>query len=212
MARLLDRRHRVTVQLLYDLPFYKSGNWMQRNLLGNWEIAPVYTFQSPEYWTVQSGSDANLNGDAATDRAIYNAAGVAGTGSTVSPITNSAGDTVGYLADNPTAQYIQADQGAFTDIGRNTIGLPHINNFDITAVKRINFTERMSLEFQAQALNVFNHSQYVAGAISTVQPVGFTNITDFVVISNPGNGLFNRPQDVFSNNPRTLQLAAKFIF
>ena len=44
-------------------------------------MTPVYTFQSPEYATVQSGEDTNLNGDSAGDRAIYNPAGVAGTGS-----------------------------------------------------------------------------------------------------------------------------------
>ena len=79
----------------------------------------------------------------------------------------------------------------------------------MTAVKRFNFTEHTSFEFQAQALNVFNHSQYVAGAVSTVQPVGFTNITNFVDI---GGTLFNQPKNTFSNNPRTMQLVAKFIF
>ena len=50
-------------------------------MVGNWEFAPVYTFQSPEYATVQSGVDSNMNGDAAGDRAIFNPAGVPGTGS-----------------------------------------------------------------------------------------------------------------------------------
>ena len=37
----LDRRHRVTVQMLYDLPFLKhSDSWAEKNLLGNWEISP----------------------------------------------------------------------------------------------------------------------------------------------------------------------------
>ena len=205
----LDRRHRVTVELLYDVAAFKNSNWFMKNVVGNWEVAPVYTFQSPEYWTVQSGVDANLNGDAAPDRAIYNPAGVPGTGSTVTALTNTAGDMVAYLADNPNAQYIQAGKGAFANTGRNTVGLPHINNFDLTAVKRFNLTEHTSFEFQAQALNVFNHSQYVAGAVSTVQPVGFTNITNFVDI---GGALFNQPKETFSNNPRTLQLVGKFIF
>ena len=205
----LDRRHRVTVELLYDVTAFKNSNWLMKNVVGNWEVAPVYTFQSPEYWTVQSGIDANLNGDAATDRAIFNPGGVPGSASTVSALTNSAGYTVAYLADNPNAQYIQAAQGALANTARNTVGLPHINNFDLTAVKRFNFTEHTSFEFQAQALNVFNHSQYVAGAISTANATAFTSITSFVTI---GQTLFNNPQETFSNNPRTLQLVGKFIF
>ena len=35
-----------------------------KNVVGNWNIAGTYTFQSPEYATVQSGIDSNLNNDA----------------------------------------------------------------------------------------------------------------------------------------------------
>ena len=108
----LDRRHRFTAQVIYDLPFFKNSGWFQKNIVGNWEFAPVYTFQSPEYATVQNGVDSNLNGDAAGDRAIFNPAGVPGTGSGVTALTNTAGETVAYLANNPNAQYIQAQMGA----------------------------------------------------------------------------------------------------
>ena len=50
----LDRRHRVTIEAIYDLPFFKNSNWMMKNLVGNWQFAPIYTFESPEYATVQS--------------------------------------------------------------------------------------------------------------------------------------------------------------
>ena len=72
----LDRRHRFTAQVIYDLPFFKNAGWFQKNIVGNWEFAPVYTFQSPEYATVQNGVDSNLNGDApvtaqSTIRRVY---------------------------------------------------------------------------------------------------------------------------------------------
>jgi hypothetical protein len=205
----LDRRHRVTVQVLYDMPFFKNSNWLLRNVLGNWELAPVYTFQSPEYWTAQSGVDSNLNGDSAPDRTILNPAGVPGTGSLVTLMTDPGTGKQYYLADTPTAQYIQAGPGALANAPRNSVPLPHINNFDFTAVKRINFTERQSLEFQAQALNVLNHSQYIAGAISRVDPFGFTSITDFVSVRGAA---FNQPKETFSNQSRSMQLALKYIF
>ncbi len=215
----LDRRHRVTVELLYDWAGFKNSNWLMKNVLSNWEVAPVYTFQSPEYWTAQSGVDSNLNGDAAPDRVILNPTGVSGTGSTVTmytvgtPTTNSAtGAVTGvyyYVADNPAAEYIQAGKGAMATAARNTVALPHINNFDLTAVKRINLTEHQSIEFQAQALNVFNHSQYVGGNISTVNLFSPTSITDFVTVNGAN---FNQPQLAFSNNPRTMQLVLKYIF
>jgi hypothetical protein len=207
----LDRRHRVTLEVLYDLPFFKNGNFFEKNFLGNWEIAPVYEFQTPEYFVAQSGVDSNLNGDTAPDRAIFNPNGVPGTGSGVTPLTNSAGDIVAYLAKNPNAQYIQAGKGALSTANRNTVPTPRINNWDLTAVKRINFTERTAVEFQAQAFNIFNHSQYIPGSVNDIKPVGYTggNATSYVQVGSP---LFNLPQLAFANNARTMQLVLKFIF
>src|SRR5438445_11760063 len=102
-------------------PGFKSNNsWFLKNLLGNWEVAPIYTYESPEYFTVQSGIDSNLNGDAWPDRVLVNPSGVAHTGSAVTGVNRAgatvpAGDTstVAYVATNPNARYIQAGLGAF---------------------------------------------------------------------------------------------------
>ena len=210
----LDRRHRMTVGLLYNLPFFQSGNWFQKNIIGNWEFAPSYTFQSPEFATVQSGQDSNRNGDSAGDRTIFNPHGVSGTGSDVIPLTQSAalgGDVVAYQAIDPNAQYIVAGPGALTTTRRNTLALPHINNFDFAIVKRFNFTERTSFEFSAQASNVFNHAQYLPGYISDVAPLSFTG-TNVLTMLIPGTSAFNTPKSVFTNHPRNMLLVAKFNF
>jgi len=208
----LDHRHRVTLQVIYDLPmFKKDNNWFKKNVLGNWEIAPIYTFQSPEYATVQSGVDANLNGDAAGDRSIINPAGVPGTSSSVSPVLNASGNIVGYVADNPNAYYIQAGKGALATARRNTLGLPRINNWDLTAVKRFSVREGVNFEFQAQALNVFNHAQYVPGSLNQINSLGYTAgaVQDYLTA---GNASFNQPSSVFSQQPRAMQLVMKFTF
>ena len=210
----LDRRHRVTVEAIYDLPFFKNSSWLMKNVVGNWQFSPIYTFESPEYATVQSGIDVNGNGDAAGDRAIFNPAGIPGTGSDVTPLLNSAGQIVAYQAMNPAAQYIVAGQYALPNIARNTLPLPHISNFDMSLVKRVNITERQSVEFQAQAINVFNHPQYVPGFISDVQSAN-TSITtagpthQFLI---PSSTSFNQPNLVFSNHPRGMILVLKYIF
>jgi hypothetical protein len=207
----LDRRHRLTIEAVYDLPFFKNSNWFAKNVIGNWEIAPIYTLQSPEFATVQAGSDANLNGDSAGDRAIFNPNGAKGIGSGVTALKNSAGETVAYLAKNPNAQYIAAGAGVYSNLQRNTLALPRTNNWDLTVVKRLNITEQKALEFQAQALNVFNHSQYVPGSLNQVDSLGYTSgtVTQFL---RPSSSSFNQPQLAFSNQPRTMQLVLKFLF
>ncbi len=234
----LDHRHRFSIAAFYDLPYFKSGNWLRRNVVGNWLLAPIYTYQTGEPADVQSSIDANLNGDAAGDRAIFNAKGVLGTGSDVTPLCTSAlpsfatcGENdfsakngapgpknfdsrpfmVAYLATNPNAQYITAGQGALANAGRNTLQTRPISNLDVTAAKRFSLTERMQLEFQAQFLNVLNHPQFTPGFANRVDSIGFTGsaATNYLT---PSNAVFNQPERAFPSNSRTLQLAMKFTF
>ena len=126
----LDRRHRLTIASVYDAPWFKSDpNWFMKNIVGNFLITGAYTFESPELATVQSPGDSNLNGDS-VDHVILNPAGVPGTGSDVTALKNSAGATVGYLANNPNAQYIVAGIGALATAGRETLPTRRIDNVD----------------------------------------------------------------------------------
>src|SRR5262249_47628945 len=136
----LDRRHRLTVNWLWEMPFLATNNnWMMKNLVGNWRFTGTYTAESGEWVTAQSNVDANLNGDAAGDRAILNPAGDSHLGSGVTALKNSSGATVAYLANNPNAMYITAGAGAMSTAGRNTIRMPGINNFDMSVAKKFNF-------------------------------------------------------------------------
>jgi len=208
----LDHRHRVTMEVLYDLPFFKKdNNWLKKNVIGNWELAPIYTFQSPEYGTVRSGFDANLNGDSAGDRTIINPKGTPGTGTDVTSLKNTNGNVVAYLAVNPNAYYITARSGALASARRNTLALPRINNWDLTTKKKFSFGERMEFDFEAQALNVFNHPQYVPGSLNQINSIGYTGtaVTNALVAGNSSLGQWNK---VFSSQERTVQLVLKFSF
>ena len=72
-------------------------------------------------------------------------------------------------------------------------------------------TERQSVEFQAQFLNLFNHPQYLPGYISDVAPLSFTSsaVLNYLTPSQPS---FNQPNVVFSNHPRQMILVLKYIF
>jgi hypothetical protein len=221
----LDRTNRVTLEALYDLPLYKnSQNFFLKNVVGNWAISPIYTYESPEYTTALSGVNSNLNGDsgAAIDRPNINPNGVKGTGSGVTPIYSAAlvancgagvsqcaGNTVGYLANNPNAYYIEAGPGTAPTAGRNTLPIRPIDNIDLSAYKRVTVFDRYTVEFGAQAFNVLNHAQYIPGSVDNVSSNGYTASYNFQTVSN---SFFNQPQKVFGNNPRTMQLSAKFDF
>jgi hypothetical protein len=214
----LDHRHRFTLSLLYDAPWFKSsGNWMLKNLAGNWEIAPIYTYESPELFTPQSGVDSNLNGDAAPDRTIINPTGVSGTASKVvglsstgSVLPNGNPNIVAYLAQNANARYIQAGLGAFANAGRNTEASRPINNIDFSMIKHFTVRERFKIDVAGQAFNLFNHAQFLpGGSINNANTANnfLGNVQAYATVSNP---LFNNPENTFSSNPRVLQITAKF--
>ncbi len=208
---LLDHAHRITMQVSYDVPWFAhDSSWVKKNILGNYEFVPVYTWESGQWGTVQSAVDANLNGDAAPDRAIFNPKGIKGTGSDVTALTNSAGYTVAYVANNPNAEFITAGNGAYATTGRSNLQTPPINNFDITAAKHLRFGERYRLDFLAQAFNVLNHPQFVTGYLNDIGSLGVTGPSRDNFI--PSSSTFNQPRLNFSSSPRTMQLALKFSF
>jgi len=209
----LDRTQRLTIAAVYDLPFFKSGNALLKNTLGNWELAPVYTYQSPEFATVQSNVDANINGDAAGDRAFINPNGKKGTGSGSVAIKDAAqgGAITGYVATDPTAYYVVAQAGTIPNSGRNTLPINPTNDVDLTAVKRISFKERYKFEFSAQMWNVLNHSQYLPGAVNNINATEYIDGTTHNYLI-PGSPNFNKPSATFGNNPRNMQLAVKLQF
>ncbi len=219
----LDRTHRLTLAAVYDLPYFKQSTWLMKNLVGNWEIAPIYTYESPQYYTVLSGVNSNLNGDStAIDRTVFNVHGAKGVGSGVtalydsnrsslctSPATTCSANLVAYQAENANAEYITAGAGAMPTSARNNQPIRPIDNLDATAIKRFNFTERYALEFDAQAFNVFNHAQFIPGTIDNINSPGYTSQILFQTASNPS---FNKPEKFFMANARTMQLSLKLTF
>ena len=218
----LDRAQRFTLAMVYDLPYFKTGSWLMKNVVGNWQFSPVYTYETGEWVTVQAQRDANLNLDSAGDRAIFNPSGVPGTGSDVTALTATAGPnagtTVAYLVNNPNAQYIRTGLGGLANTGRNTLQTPGTNNIDLAVYKDLNFTERMKFRLGAQFGNIINHPQYIPGSnpgfgLGVNDVNGFSSVgTGYKSFVTPGDANFNVPKSVFASNARVMAIVAKFTF
>ncbi|MDP9170804.1 MAG: carboxypeptidase regulatory-like domain-containing protein [Acidobacteriota bacterium] len=209
----LDRRHRFTFAAYYESTWLNHSNWLLKNIVGNWTLAPIYTYESPELATVQSAVDSNLNGDSAGDRVIINPAGQDGVGSSVTPLKNSAGATVAYVAVNPNARYIKAGSGAYANGGRNTLPGRPIDNIDMNVFKNFSYGERYKMQFSATFFNLLNHAQFIPGFPGRADNPNVLNtggaIRNYLT---PGNAIFNNPEAIFSSNPRNIQVSAKLIF
>jgi len=216
-SSILDRRQRLTITPIFDFKPFSRRGWMLKNLVGNWNFAGTYTYESPEYGTVQSGVDSNLNGDNATDRAIVNPNGIAGTGSGVtgydrngnpSQVSDNSSAVVAYVANNPNARYITAGYGAYANGGRNTMPFAPINNIDASLRKVFNLTEQKRFEIGAQFYNLLNHPQFVPGYLNDIAPSPSMNRA----FLTPGNPSFGQYQQFFPSNSRSIQILARFAF
>ena len=212
---LLDRRQRLTITPIFDFKPFSRRGWALKNLAGNWNFAFSYTYESPEYGTAQSNVDSNLNGDSATDRAIVNPNGVAGTGSGVqgydrngNPVGSTSTAIVAYVANNPNARYIVAGLGAFANSGRNTLPFAPIDNVDGSVRKVFNLTEQRRFEIGAQFYNLLNHPKFVPGNLNDIAPSSSLN-RNFLI---PGNAAFGQYQQFFPSNSRYVQILARFAF
>jgi hypothetical protein len=128
----------------------------------------------------------------------------------------------GPLLFNPAA--FTAPQGlTFGDSGRNFLNNPSRLNFDMALFKNFPIHEAISMQFRAEAFNIFNHTQWASGnpTASTTGSGGDANnslsctggpnnsAVDPSCLVNGWNG-FLQPQA--AHNPRILQFGLKLLF
>jgi hypothetical protein len=132
----------------------------------------------------------------------------------------------GPLLGNPNM--FEAPRGlTFGDAGRNFMNNPHRINFDMSLLKNFKVTEGSTLEFRAEAFNVFNHTQFRIynpdlgnTGSNVISCYGGPNYTaGFVgpVVNGAATGsdcvtgsAFLHPVD--AHRPRTIQLGVKYTF
>ncbi len=212
----IDHRQRATFTTVYDFMPFKDKNWLMKNVVGNWNISGTWTYETPEYATVQSGLDSNLNGDSAGDRSIVNvngnaALGTGVTGYSASGAALAAGNPniVAYVANSDNARYVTAGSGALANAGRNTFPLKPIDNIDLQVKKRFAIREKMSFDIGAEFYNIFNHAQFTGGIVNDVAISEQINARNMLVPSDP---LFGNFTEFYSSNSRTIQIFAHFNF
>jgi carboxypeptidase family protein/TonB-dependent receptor-like protein len=219
---VLDVPHKLALSWVYDLPKIQSVSGFVKGFLHGWQWSGTYLAYSGQPITILSGTDSNANGDSAGDRAILNPSGTGNTGTGVTNIcVDSSGTTqpigsscsgslvVGYVANDPTARFVQAQRGAKSNIGRNTFRAPGVNVWNMTFGKTTKVTERYSIQFRADAFDIFNHRNFALQPPSVFQ-LGSNALSTSYSNVTAGNLFLNAHQ--FGGGSRQLQLVLKFLF
>ncbi len=185
----LDRRHILTINYVYELPFYREQKGFIGKLLGGWQTSGIATYQTglpltatfagydpaglgflgPSASGPRPNQTGNANeGGAGTEQQFFNT-GAFQTGFPATDVANNAGNG-----------------------GRGTIFGPRTVRVDFSLIRNIRFTETMSLQLRGEAFNVFNTTN-------------FTTINTAATSATFGAVTGTR-------DPRTLQFGIKFYF
>ena len=193
-----DRPQRLALTYLWAVPGPRSG-WL-KYLFGGWTIAGITTFQSGTPFSVGNGSDRN-NDAIPADRPDI--------GNPSAPLTSRA-----ILFPRCATGYQNPDTGACVNpgdvhwvegigfpnaatVGRNTLRTGGTNNFDLNVTKSIPFGEKRRLELRWEALNAFNHPQFI-------------NVPQMSVNGAPAGRFLNR--DFTDSGIRRMWVQVKLIY
>ena len=172
------RRHQITVNGAYDLPFgrgrqfARTMNAMGEAMLGGWRLSGIWRYTTGRYFTplftaagglsnnrpdVVAGVSANLRRDQRTPLRWFNPAAFAPVPA-VDPAIGTA---------------------RFGNAGRYILVGPGLNTMDVSLAKSFRLREKASLSFRLEAFNAMNHANYDIpnNNISTANLVGVVSGT-----------------------------------
>ncbi|GGG83676.1 carboxypeptidase-like regulatory domain-containing protein [Edaphobacter dinghuensis] len=209
--------------------FLRSHVWAI--LLDHWQLSGLTQFETGIPFTVLNGGSAN--GVSSQDNAgVFNGVGIGSYPDLVGdphghhPSLENTAKNFGPLLLNPGA--FAAPRGlTFGNAGRNSLNNPQRWNFDAALDKHFPLGNTRSLEFRAEAFNVFNHTQFrIYDPVLGNQPNNTNSCyapegsSYNYSAGDPGNGTtdqgclvgssFLHPVD--AHRPRTIQFGMRLAF
>jgi len=145
-----DIRHRFTLSAIGNLPFmgrFNDSNGAKKLLLGGWQYASFWTYQTGQPFTVNTSYDVNLDGNL-TDR-LNTLNGLT--------IVDSGRERL-RLAGTSTA--LLAPLGKNGSVGRNTFRASGVAKTDLTIIKNFQLRAGQVLVFRTEAFDLFNRTHF----------------------------------------------------
>jgi hypothetical protein len=191
---ILDRRHILTGNYIYELPFFSDQHGFTGKVLGGWQVSGIASYYTGLPFTVTSSS--------------YDTAGIGfipaivagGRPRLLCDPNEGAPRTVdqwfnGACFAKQTPAGATGVQNVPGDASRGAVDGPPTARVDFTLSKYFRLGENTSIQLRAEAFNIFNHTNF--RALSTSRAITnealFGSVTSF-------------------RDPRVLQFGLKFLF
>ncbi|HET8550833.1 MAG TPA: TonB-dependent receptor, partial [Bryobacteraceae bacterium] len=150
-----DRRHVFTGNWVWELPFGKSGAVKQ--VIGGWSINGLFTAMSGEPFSVRSGARTSNNAHESRAAIIGKAPVPKLQPGRIGPVHFTTNDL---CSDKVTTNCFAIPQPGDNGAGRNIFEAPGYWNLDLSVIKSFPLTERVRLQFRAEAFNALNHVNF----------------------------------------------------
>ena len=180
-----DVPHNFKFSNIWDIPRAAVDSAAARRLLHGWQVNAILVRQSGFPFSVASGRDNSFSAVGGDLADFLGGNATLGTDRPRSQQLARWFDTSKFTVNAP---------GTFGNSGRNIIRGPKFFNTDVGMLKDTAITERVSIQFRAEAFNVFNNPNFR------------------VPNSNASSAQFGLITAVVDDNQRILQLGLKLSF
>jgi hypothetical protein len=199
-ASVFDAPQRLVISYVYQVPGFHGGSWILNRLTQGWTVSGITTFQ--EGFPVDIADLSNPSGGCqAGDFSCWDGPNQVAPVHYMNPrapghpwFSASSFAQVACAPSCPAVGVSPTSALAYGNAPRNSLRGPGINNWDFALYKDTSINESMKVQLRMEAYNVFNHTQFNPDGIGTD-------------IISPTFGSISEAQ-----NPRLMQLVARFIF
>jgi hypothetical protein len=175
-----SRKHIFVANYVYELPFLKEQKGFAGKTLGGWELSGITVFESGVPLTITQFNDPFSSFDYGNGPNLY----PDGIGIDDDAFVAPRPDRVsGQSVNGPKTAQQWFNTAAWTDAighfgnsGRGVVTGPGFNNWDLSAIKNIQISERVRTQFRAEFFNAFNHTSFL-GVGTNVDSGSFGKVT-----------------------------------
>jgi Carboxypeptidase regulatory-like domain/TonB dependent receptor len=197
-----DQRQVFNLSMVAQTPKFSNSNRALRWIARDWQISPIISVKSAQFFSVDTGVDGALTGQSMEEPNL-----VPG----VSPyVSNSSCPNAPCVRWITSAAFSAPATGTYGNLGLNNLKGPGVVQVDVAFSRIFPVTESKTLQFRADAFNLpnrvnLNPPNTAFGAGSAVAPL---NSGTFGTITSDISGT----QGLTAGDPRIVQLVLKFVF
>ena len=148
-----DRRHIVTANYIYELPFFKHQPGFAGHVLGGWEVSGITTINSGLPLTVTGGKSVDPGGVG-----IFSSSFAGRRPDEVGNPYDGAPHTIMQWFNKTAFANVPAGQYRVGDSPRGAVRGPGLFRWDMSLFKNTKLYERLDAQFRAEAFNMPNHT------------------------------------------------------